>query len=117
MYLKHIRTRNYRAFRDGASAAALHRELKPRFNILVGENDAGKTDIVDSIRKVLLTISCEPARLFEQDFNINGANCARTHDRSICNTDDRIFFHHFRQINASHVPFAWRAAFYSKTTY
>ncbi len=80
MYLKHICARNYRAFGDGTStpAPALDWELNPGLNILVGENDAGKTCIVDSIRQILLTTSYEPVRLFEQDFHINGADRAHT---------------------------------------
>lgn len=78
MYLKHIRAKNYRAFGDGTSAPPLDWELNPGLNILVGENDAGKTGIVDSIRQVLLTTSYEPVRLFEQDFHINGADRAHT---------------------------------------
>jgi putative ATP-dependent endonuclease of OLD family len=78
MYLKHIRAKNYRAFGDGTSAPILDWELNPGLNILVGENDAGKTSIVDSIRQVLLTTSYEPVRLFEQDFHINGADRAHT---------------------------------------
>ena len=78
MYLKHIRARNYRAFGDGTSAPSLEWELNPGLNILVGENDAGKTSIVDAIRQVLLTTSYEPIRLFEQDFHIEGANRAHT---------------------------------------
>lgn len=78
MYLKHIRARNYRVFGDGTGTPALDWELNPGLNILVGENDAGKTCIVDSIRQVLLTTSYEPVRLFEQDFHINGADRAHT---------------------------------------
>ncbi|WP_200933065.1 AAA family ATPase [Acidovorax sp. Leaf160] len=78
MYLKCIRAKNYRAFGDGTSAPTLDLELNPGLNILVGENDAGKTGIVDSIRQVLLTTSYEPVRLFEQDFHISGADRAQT---------------------------------------
>lgn len=78
MYLKHIRARNYRAFGDGTTAPELDWELNPGLNILVGENDAGKTGIVDAIRQVLLTTSYEPIRLFEQDFHIEGKSRAQT---------------------------------------
>ncbi|MEH8186137.1 AAA family ATPase [Aeromonas allosaccharophila] len=81
MYLKHIRARNYRAFGDGTTAPALDWELDPGLNILVGENDAGKTGIIDAIRQVLLTTSYDPIRLFEQDFHIQGSN--RSHTLSI----------------------------------
>lgn len=78
MYLKHIRARNYRAFGDGTSAPMLDWELNPGLNILLGENDAGKTGIIDAIRQVLLTTSYEPIRLFEQDFHIQGVSRANT---------------------------------------
>jgi putative ATP-dependent endonuclease of OLD family len=55
MYLKRIRARNFRAFGDGTTAPELNWELNPGLNILVGENDAGKTGIIDAIRQVLLT--------------------------------------------------------------
>lgn len=46
MYLRRIRASNYRAFGDGSVAPALDWELNPGLNILVGENDAGKTGII-----------------------------------------------------------------------
>lgn len=70
MYLKRIRACNFRAFGDGTNAPELNWELNPGLNILVGENDAGKTGIVDAIRQVLLTTSYESVRLYEQDFHI-----------------------------------------------
>ncbi len=73
MYLKRIRARNFRAFGDGTTAPELDLELNQGLNILVGENDAGKTGIVDAIRQVLLTTSYENVRLFEQDFHIHGS--------------------------------------------
>jgi putative ATP-dependent endonuclease of OLD family len=76
MYLKRIRARNFRAFGDGTTAPELNWELSPGLNILVGENDAGKTGIVDAIRQILLTTSYESLRLFEQDFHIHGSQRA-----------------------------------------
>ncbi len=76
MYLKRIRASNYRAFGDGSHAPQLDWELHPGLNILVGENDAGKTGIIDAIRQVLLTTSFESIRLFEHDFHIHGATRA-----------------------------------------
>ena len=78
MYLKRIRARNFRAFGDGATAPELDWELNPGLNILVGENDAGKTGIVDAVRQVLLTTSYETIRLFEQDFHIHGSQRANS---------------------------------------
>jgi putative ATP-dependent endonuclease of OLD family len=78
MYLKRIRARNFRAFGDGTTAPELDLELHAGLNILVGENDAGKTGIVDTIRQVLLTTSYESIRLFQQDFHIHGAQRSQT---------------------------------------
>lgn len=78
MYLKRICARNFRAFGDGATAPELNWELNQGLNILVGENDAGKTCIVDAIRQVLLTTSYETIRLSEEDFHIHGSQRANS---------------------------------------
>lgn len=70
MHLQRIRAQNFRAFGDGKSAPQLDWTLLPGLNILIGENDAGKTAVVDAIRHVLWTTSYEFIRLFEQDFHI-----------------------------------------------
>lgn len=72
MYLKRIRSNNFRTFGDGKTSPTLDWELNPGLNILVGENDAGKTAVVDAIRHVLWTTSYEYVRLFETDFHIAG---------------------------------------------
>lgn len=76
MYLKRIRASNFRAFGDGTISPALDWELSEGMNILVGENDAGKTAVVDAIRHVLWTTSYEFVRLLETDFHINGSKRA-----------------------------------------
>ncbi len=78
MYLKRICAQNFRAFGDGVTAPELNWELNPGLNILVGENDAGKTCVVDAIRQVLLTTSYETIRLFEEDFHIHGSQRANS---------------------------------------
>jgi putative ATP-dependent endonuclease of OLD family len=78
MHLKRIRATNFRAFGDGTSAPVLDWELSPGLNILVGENDAGKTPVIDAIRCALWTTSYEYIRLFETDFHICGAIRALT---------------------------------------
>lgn len=78
MYLKYIRAKNYRLFGDGTSAPMLDWELNPGLNILVGENDAGKTAVVDSIRQILLTTSYEPIRITEMDFHLFGNQRAKS---------------------------------------
>lgn len=78
MYLKRIRAQNFRVFGDGNGAPVLDWELSPGLNILVGENDAGKTAVIDAIRQVLWTTSYESVRLFEHDFHIEGNSRADT---------------------------------------
>jgi len=72
MYLKRIRAQNFRVFGDGVDAPELDWELNPGMNILVGENDAGKTGVVDAIRHALWTTSYEYIRLFDTDFHVVG---------------------------------------------
>ncbi|PYC29603.1 ATP-dependent endonuclease [Aquipseudomonas alcaligenes] len=78
MHLQRIRAANFRAFGDGTQSPALDWELSPGLNILVGENDSGKTSVIDAIRYVLWTTSYEFIRLFESDFHITGAGRARS---------------------------------------
>lgn len=78
MYLQLIRAENFRAFGDGTTAPALNWKLNSGMNILIGENDAGKSAIIDAIRILLWTTSFETVRLLEQDFNVFGANRADT---------------------------------------
>ncbi len=62
MYLEQIIIKNFRLFE------ALDLKLNSGLNILVGENDAGKTALIDSIRHVLGTNSSDRIYLTEDDF-------------------------------------------------
>jgi putative ATP-dependent endonuclease of OLD family len=70
MYVHRVFAENFRAF--GARSDERHLELYLRqgLNVLVGENDAGKTCIVDVIRYVLLTTSNDWLRIEDDDFHI-----------------------------------------------
>lgn len=72
MFLKRIRAQNFRVFGNGDKAPALDWGLSPGLNILVGENDAGKSTVIDAIRQVLWTTSYEFVRLLDADFHIVG---------------------------------------------
>ena len=72
VHLHSIKAVNFRIFGDGKAAPKLDWTLSPTLNILVGENDAGKSAIVDAIRHVLWTTSFEATRLQEQDFHVSG---------------------------------------------
>jgi putative ATP-dependent endonuclease of OLD family len=72
VHLHSIKATNFRIFGNGTTASKLDWTLNPGLNILVGENDAGKTAIVDAIRHVLWTTSFESTRIQEQDFHVAG---------------------------------------------
>jgi len=72
VHLHSIKAINFRIFGNGTTAPTLDWTLNPGLNILVGENDAGKTAIVDAIRLILWTTSFESTRIQEQDFHVAG---------------------------------------------
>jgi len=75
MHLDEVRIENFRLFGDGENALVL--PLKPGLNVLVGENDSGKTAIVDAIRYALGTTSQEFQRITEEDFHVKGGERAK----------------------------------------
>lgn len=78
MYLQNISALNFRAFGDGTNSPRLNWTLNEGMNILIGENDAGKSAVIDSIRYLLWTTSYEAVRLQEQDFHVCGTGRAET---------------------------------------
>lgn len=67
MYIAEIRIENFRSF--GVGERAFRLSLKPGLTALVGENDAGKTAVVDALRYVLGTRDQEQLRVDEADFH------------------------------------------------
>lgn len=67
MHIEFIKVSGFRLFED------LSVQLNPGLNLIVGENDAGKTSFIDAIRICLGTNSGERTYLNEQDF-WNGCN-------------------------------------------
>jgi putative ATP-dependent endonuclease of OLD family len=67
VYISNISIENFRLF--GTGNKAFHLSLKPGLTALVGENDAGKTAIVDALRFVLGTRDQESMRLEVTDFH------------------------------------------------
>ncbi|HEF5693210.1 TPA: AAA family ATPase [Bacillus cereus] len=69
MYLEKISLYNFRQFgvrEDGAPGITVY--LNPKFNLIVGENDAGKTAIVDGIRYLLGSVSDDFEKIAQEDF-------------------------------------------------
>lgn len=72
MYISNIVIENFRLFGAGDEAFKLF--LKPGLTALVGENDAGKTAVIDALRFILGTRDQENLRLDVTDFHLKGNN-------------------------------------------
>jgi len=67
MYLSSLTISNFRCFGDGEDSFTLR--LKPGLTAIVGQNDAGKTAVVDALRFALVTTDQEWYRLEDEDFH------------------------------------------------
>jgi len=74
MYLNKLRLWNFRKYGSKENESALEVEFQKGVNLLVGENDSGKSTIIDAIKIVLLTQSHEYIKITEDDFHINTEN-------------------------------------------
>ncbi|MFJ9795399.1 AAA family ATPase [Streptomyces sp. NPDC101145] len=74
MYLATLTAENFRVFGARRSPEetgdALELELTPGVTVLLGENDAGKTAVVDAIRLCLLTTAADFYRVTKDDFHV-----------------------------------------------
>ncbi len=100
MYLSQLKLWNFRKYGiKGDSIDSAESGLTVQFqkgvNVLVGENDSGKTAIIDAIRYVLKTQSQEFIQLDEKDFYKEGNNRA-TELKIECT------FSGFNPVNAGH---------------
>ncbi|MCP5560241.1 MAG: AAA family ATPase [Verrucomicrobiaceae bacterium] len=74
MRLAHLSADNFRIYGSKANAANLELAVRPGLTLLVGQNDSGKSAIVDALRLVLGTTSQDWLRITEDDFHrSNGA--------------------------------------------
>ncbi|MBQ4818892.1 AAA family ATPase [Aquimarina sp. MMG016] len=78
MYLSNIKIWNFRKIGTSDSSGEIRADnpgidlaLNPILNVLVGENNSGKTAIIDAIRFLLGTHSLEYQRIDERDFYSN----------------------------------------------
>ncbi|MCK9199872.1 MAG: AAA family ATPase [Gallionella sp.] len=67
MYLAELRIENFRMYGDGEQALVI--PLRPGLTALVGENDAGKTTVIDALRFALGTTDQDWFRLEDSDFH------------------------------------------------
>jgi hypothetical protein len=68
MFLSELKIKNFRQFNDSEPGFVVI--FNEGVTALVGENDAGKTAVMDAIRHVLLTRDSEHLRLNPEDFHI-----------------------------------------------
>lgn len=69
MFLSELNIWNFRKYGSGeGDAPGLHLRLNKGLNLLVGENDSGKTAIIDAIKYLLQTQSYDYQRFDENDF-------------------------------------------------
>jgi len=76
MYISEIYIENFRIFGSEKDGEHMKLKLNPGMNVLAGENDAGKSAIIDAIRYTLLTTSRETPWLTEDDFHLKGTQRA-----------------------------------------
>jgi putative ATP-dependent endonuclease of OLD family len=74
MFLDEIRITNFRKFGKGENGEpGITIKFNRGLNVLIGENDSGKTCVIDAIRLVLSTQSREFFRIYKEDFH-EGSN-------------------------------------------
>ena len=73
-----VRIYNFRRFKSTNDSPGLQITFHKGLNALVGENDSGKTAIIDALKLVLLTQSNEYIRPVDEDFYkpIDGEACS-----------------------------------------
>lgn len=87
MFLAELRIENFRMFGEGAQAFTI--SLKPGLTALVGENDTGKTAVMDALRLALGTRDQELFRIEETDFHQPPDGTERRNEIRIrCKFDD-----------------------------
>jgi putative ATP-dependent endonuclease of OLD family len=74
MHLSKLFIENFRLFGSQEDGNHLALDLTPGLNVVVGENDSGKSAVIDAIRYVLWTTSFEYHRFTDDDFHVIGEN-------------------------------------------
>lgn len=72
MIISEIYIENFRIFGSEENGEHLKVMLNPSLNVLAGENDSGKSAVIDAVRYTLLTTSREISWFSEDDFHLKG---------------------------------------------
>ena len=78
MFISELCIENFRMFGEGPQALVI--PLRPGLTALVGENDAGKTTVIDALRLALSTRDQEFLRVEEGDFHQPPDGAARRNE-------------------------------------
>lgn len=68
LYLKSVGLKDFRKFESEGENNSLTVNLHAGLNVIVGENDSGKTAIIDAIKLLLGTVSEDFDRIYDEDF-------------------------------------------------
>ena len=68
MYLKSVGLKDFRKFESEGENNSLTVNVHAGLNVIVGENDSGKTAIIDAIKLLLGTVSEDFDRIYDEDF-------------------------------------------------
>ena len=71
MIVSELKLYNFRKFKSNDNEPGLSITFHKGLNALIGENDSGKTAVIDAIKLVLLTQSNEYIRPTDEDFFID----------------------------------------------
>lgn len=79
MFLQTVKLYNFRKFVSQAdNQPGLIVKFHPGLNIIVGENDSGKTAVIDAIKILLGTVSDDRTSIQDEDFYFNGSDFLNT---------------------------------------
>ena len=78
MYLHKLSITNFRKYGGSNDKPGIVIEFNKGLNVLIGENESGKTSIVDAIRYVLQTQSYDYIKIDELDFHYNEGDRAQS---------------------------------------
>lgn len=88
MYVSSLKIYNFRQFKSLDGNPGLDITLHKGLNALIGENDSGKTTIIDAIKYILLTQSNEYIRPIDEDFYIDSDGSSANEFRIDCKLED-----------------------------
>lgn len=116
MIISELRVYDFRQFKSVDGAPGLKITFHKGLNALIGENDSGKTAVIDALKLVLLTQSNEYIRPSDEDFYkpIGGDACSEFKiDCTISEfTQNEAKKRIWWKCSAGHV---WKAVIYSRT--